>query len=287
MEAAGAPGRDGDGGALTLASSAADAAHGHGRAAVALSDAQWTSLARDLRRVLDRAAPQWTDTNAHDPGVTLVALLGFVAEELAYRSGTLSEPARRLGHDVARRAAALASALETGADDGCDGRGLQRVRYFSGQRLGADEFQTEQDYVLDRLARRNRVLHGAGIVAGLDVTIDPGGGSQTPRVVIAPGLAFDQLGREIAVDAAWSAPLPATGNALLVQLGYSERACRAVPVPDTSPDAATTQATRIVETFAATLAPTPVGDAIVIARVHRSRGRWRVDPKFTPPRVRA
>jgi len=254
---------------------------------VPLSDAEWTSLARDVRRMLDRAATQWTDTPAHDPGVTFVALFAFVAEELVYRSATLSEPARRVARDATRRAAALASALATDADDGGDG--LQRVRYFSGQRLDADDFQAEQDYVLDRLARRNRLLHGVGIVDGLAVTIDTGAGSPTPRVVVAPGLAFDALGREIAVDAPWSAPLPAAGDALLVQLAYSERACGAVPVvqTDSGPDAVTPQATRIVETFAATLAPAPVGDAIAIARVHRSRGRWRVDPKFTPPRVRS
>lgn len=253
-----------------------------------LSDAQWASLARDARRMLDRAAPQWTDSDAHDPGVTLVALFAFLGEVLAYRSGLLSEPARRLARDVAQHAAALASALEPTADDSGESGGLQRVSYFTGQRLGADDFETEQRYLLDRLARRNRLLYGAGIVDGLGVTIEAGSDPHTPRVVVTPGLAFDPLGREIAVDAPSSVPLPASGDALLVQLGYRERGCREAPVlaSDGSDDDATAQPTRIVEGFAATLAPAPIGDAIAIARLHRTRGRWRVDPKFTPPRVR-
>jgi hypothetical protein len=253
-----------------------------------LNDAQWTSLARDVRRALERVAPQWTDTDSHDPGLTLVGLFAFLGDELAYRMDSLSPAARRLAHDVALRAAGLASALDAAGHTGSDGAGLRRVRYFAGQLLGADDFQAEQDYVLGRLARRNRLLHGAGIVDGLAVTIEGGADPQTVRVVVAPGLAFDPLGREIAVDTPWSAPLPASPDALLVQLGYSERPCRGVPVAavGASADDATTQPTRIVETFAATLAPAPIAAAIAIARVHRTRGRWRVDPKFTPARVR-
>jgi len=258
------------------------------RPAAPLSDAQWTSLARDARRVLDRAAPEWTDSNASDPGITLVTLFAFLTDVLLYRSGLLSEPARCLARDVAQRAAALASVLEPTAHDGGEAGGLRRVSFFTGQLLSADDLQTEQRYLLDRLARRNRLLDGAGIVDGLGVTIEAGNDPLTPRVVVAPGLAFDPFGREIAVDAPWSAPLPASGDALLVQLGYRERACREVPASASNGSGAdaAAQPTRVVEGFAATLAPAPISDTIGIARVVRTRGRWRVDPKFAPPRVR-
>ena len=257
-----------------------------------LSDAEWISLARDAQRALGRAAPGWTDSDAHDPGVTLVTLFAFLADELAYRSGSLSGPARRLAHDAAVRAAALASALHPAAHEGSDGGALRRVSYFAGQWLGADDFQVEQDYLLGRLARRNRLLYGAGIVDGLAVTIDADPDPHAPRVVVAPGLAFDKLGREIAVDAPCSAPLPASAEALLVQLSYREQACDAVPTlpsvegGDATGDAAPTRPTRIVESFAVMLSPTAAADAIGIARVHRTRGRWRVDPRFAAPRVR-
>ena len=255
-----------------------------------LSDAEWTSLARDARRTLDRAAPPWTGSDGQDPGVTLLALFAFLADELAYRSGSLSEPARRLAHDVAPRVAALASLLSPAAHEASDGGGLRRVSYFDGQRLGAGDFQVEQDYLLDRLARRNRLLHGAGIVDGLAVTVDADG--KAPRVVVAPGLAFDKLGREIAVGAPWSAPLPASVDALLVQLCYHEHGCDAVPAFSSgdaggaTDDAATSKPTRIVESFEMMLSSSPAADAVSIARIRRARGRWQVDPKFAPARVR-
>jgi hypothetical protein len=44
--------------------------------------------------------------------------------------------------------------------------------------------------------------------------------------------------------------------------------------------------TRIAETFEASLAPAPIADALSVARVRRTRGRWRVDPAFKAQRVR-
>jgi hypothetical protein len=257
-----------------------------------LSDAEWTALARDARRALARSSPQWTDTDPSDPGVTLGALFAFLAEELAYRSGSLAAPTRRLAHEVALRAVALANGLSATTDPASDGGGLRRVNYFDGQLLGAGDFQTEQGYLLGRLARRNRLLHGAGIVDGLAVTIDADSDPHAQRIVVAPGLAFDAFGREIGVDAPWSAPLPASADALLVRLAYRERACGAVPAlpgstaGDATAAAGTTQPTRIVESFEVTLAPAPAADAVTLARVRRTRGRWRVDPKFALTRVR-
>ena len=57
------------------------------------------------------------------------------------------------------------------------------------------------------------------------------------------------------------------------------------PTPDTTGDATTAQATRIAETFNATLAAEPSGDAVVVARLRQVRGRWRVDTGFKVPRL--
>jgi len=58
---------------------------------------------------------------------------------------------------------------------------ITRVRYFAGQVLGVAELETEERYVIERLRRRNRWLHGWGIVAGLRLSIGP------KEIVVAPG----------------------------------------------------------------------------------------------------
>ncbi len=243
-----------------------------------LKDEARAALTRDLRKAVLRVAPDWTGGNAHDPGITMLQLLAFVLEDLQHRSATLDPHGRRLARALAEQAAALAGTA-TMVDAGDCPPGLRRVNYFAGELLGVDDFRTEQDYLRDRLARRNRLMHGAGIVDGLAVTVttDP-----DAHVVIAPGLAFAPDGNEIALGSPSVLPLPASGSEaiLLVQLAYREVPSHPVVA------AATTQPSRIVETCAATLAALPDADSVGIARVLRVRGRWRIDPKFTAARVR-
>jgi hypothetical protein len=65
------------------------------------------------------------------------------------------------------------------------------VNYFDGQLLSADDFRTEQDYHRNMRYLHNRLLHGWGVVDGLDVDDDGG------RVRVSPGVAIDALGREL------------------------------------------------------------------------------------------
>lgn len=44
---------------------------------------------------------------------------------------------------------------------------LERVRYFFGKLISVEDFQEEQSYFLNHLRRRNRFLHGWGVIAGL------------------------------------------------------------------------------------------------------------------------
>jgi hypothetical protein len=113
-----------------------------------LSDERWAALARDFRRAAVRAAPEWTGSNTHDPGITVLEVLGYALAELGYRSGAggATPQARALAADIAGRATALAAAGGgDGAGDDCGG-GLQRVRYFAGKLLDADELQSEQNH---------------------------------------------------------------------------------------------------------------------------------------------
>jgi hypothetical protein len=91
--------------------------------------------------------------------------------------------------------------------NGCAGVPVSsRLRYFHGQPLGAIDLRQEQAYHLDKARLRNRLLHGWGIVCGLDVQVeekqhcrpdetDPA----ASEVAVLPGVAIDCAGNEVVV----------------------------------------------------------------------------------------
>jgi hypothetical protein len=251
---------------------------------MALTEKQRIRLARDLQRAVARVAPDWTDSGAHDPGVMALQLLAFTLDDLQYRQTELDPHARRLAREVASRAAALASSRDDARDD-CGG-GLARVSYFPGMVLGSDDFSAEQDYFRNRLDRLNRLLHGSGVVSGLEVTA--AGSGNAAAVTIAPGFALDPAGHELCVETPCTLAVPTTATALLVLLAYRERPCRPVPAAGGPADdaAPSLRPSRIAETFEATLAALPAAEAVALARIRRVRGRWRIDPAFKRPRPR-
>jgi hypothetical protein len=95
-----------------------------------MNDKQRAGLARDLQRAIARVAPDWTDSDADDPGVTMLQLFAFLLDDLQHRLATLDPQTRLLAHDVAARAATLAAALDGASDD--RGGGLTRVVHFTG-----------------------------------------------------------------------------------------------------------------------------------------------------------
>jgi len=63
----------------------------------------------------------------------------------------------------------------------------RRNRFFSGKLLSPDDLEREQDYGRAAEAQLSRLVLGAGVVCGLEVTVaDDGGG-----VRVGPGLALD------------------------------------------------------------------------------------------------
>src|SRR4051794_12506721 len=83
---------------------------------------------------------------------------------------------------------------------------FSRLRYFHGQPLSALDLRREQAYHLDKARLRNRLLHGWGVVCGLEVETVPDqrkdpceGEPGAPVVVVSPGAAIDCRGREIVV----------------------------------------------------------------------------------------
>lgn len=72
---------------------------------------------------------------------------------------------------------------------------FERNKYFYGKLLSVDDFDLEQRYENNKRRMVNRFLHGAGVVAGLNVVrIDE------RTISLESGFALDSLGREIVVD---------------------------------------------------------------------------------------
>ena len=244
-----------------------------------LSKEQWQSLANAMARVMSRVVPDWTTHNTHDPGITVLELLSYALTELQYRRSAIDANGRALARHVAQLADALVGLTDTGD---CP-PGLRRVNFFAGQLLSVADFTAEQDYIRNKIHRRNRVLYGAGVVTGLEVTLERSGGKA--QVVIAPGLALNARGEEIEVSEPTALALPAQGKVLLVLLHYAEQPCRPVPAMGNDTDGQT-GFSRIAETFSATLGTTPDDAAVALARVSFSRGRWILDRKFRAAKAR-
>lgn len=160
---------------------------------------------------------------------------------------------------------------------------LRRVRYFDGRLLTADDLTTEQEYHRERVRLHNRLLHGWGIVAGLDVR------SRGGTIIVAPGMALDPRGEEIVLvaETELTAPPSATPKgSRFVVLFYTETLTDPVAVAHTGDT--TTEYTRIQlgarcevhETI-----PSPAGGGVTIARLIWRTSQWRVDKRFKRRRV--
>ena len=222
-------------------------------------------LASAMRRVVTEHAPDWTDSNDHDPGITLLNLFAWLTENLTYGQSTNPEISA-----AARRLATAASSLAT-AGAGADHEPLLRNNYFHGKLMSVDDFQVEQTYFLRRLRLLNHRLHGCGVVSGLKVSIKDKKG--VARVEIAPGVAIDPTGEEIVVTNSVALPLPGTPKELYVQIRWVEQPCMPVPATDNS---APTQYSRIADTWETVLSPVAAQDAVTLARLVRISGRWTI-----------
>lgn len=71
---------------------------------------------------------------------------------------------------------------------------FERNRYFYGKLLTVRDFETEQRYMNDKRRLANRLLHGVGVVSGLQViAVDD------KSISVETGVAIDAFGREIVV----------------------------------------------------------------------------------------
>ncbi|MDF2814263.1 MAG: hypothetical protein K0Q81_463 [Paenibacillus sp.] len=107
---------------------------------------------------------------------------------------------------------------------------FERNRYYHGKLMTVRDFQTEQNYFNGKRHLLNRLIHGTGIVFGLEVKPER---EQTNRgIVVQPGAALDCCGREIIVSREYKKmdirelpgyPLEASGDKkIYVKLHYDE-----------------------------------------------------------------
>lgn len=75
----------------------------------------------------------------------------------------------------------------------CSVRSFERNNYFHGKMLSARDLRQEQEYFNEKRHLINRMIHGWGIVCGLEVCLEG------PCLVVKPGLALDCCGRELLV----------------------------------------------------------------------------------------
>ena len=236
-----------------------------------MDDERFAALVRDLHRTVHRYVPAWTDFNVHDPGVTLLPLLAWLAEAAGCRAHRL--PASALGDAV--RFATKALTLLEGAS-AASGAAV-RPRYFAGQLLTDDDFRQEVEYNHEQRRLHNRLLHGFGVAQGLAVQVETDERTHAQCVVVAPGVALDPRGELIEVCGPDREPLPPGDGALWVAIRHADGSCRQAH-PDTPVAARVGYVLECVTTLAV--------DALALARLARDDNAWHLDSAFGPRRLR-
>lgn len=149
---------------------------------------------------------------------------------------------------------------------------FRRVRYFEGQLLTANDFMTEQEYVRRKQKLHNKYFHGAGLISGLQVRVSDS------TVTVSPGIALDGSGNEIILPDSTRLTLQRVTPRTYISVLFTERETDPIPTPHG------TEHTRVEESFIVVAEPKPSTGAVPIARLVRSRGRWRVDKRYKQPR---
>jgi hypothetical protein len=99
---------------------------------------------------------------------------------------------------------------------------LERLTFFNGQRLFADDLQTLESFNREMRWLHNQSLHQPGVGSGYAVT----GAKGDRQVTVTPGYALDACGREIVLTETHVEPVPpvagdATGNPVSYDLTVS------------------------------------------------------------------
>jgi hypothetical protein len=230
---------------------------------------QWLTLTAALDRTMREHAPGWTDHNEHDPGVTMLELIAYLAEDLQRYARVVKGGGPALSRAI--------SALDAYALNPIATSGTVRPNYFQGRLLTAEDLREEQEYHREKHRRHLQMLHGFGVVDGLDVDVASDGAT----IAIEPGLAIDRYGREIVLDDVIVIPIPPNApSPSYVVVQYAERMVD--PVLVVSGDS---EPSHIEEGCDVSLMPDEPEHGIAVAHLIRENAAWRVDPAFAPIRL--
>ena len=148
----------------------------------------------------------------------------------------------------------------------------RRVNYSVGMLLSASDFEAEQEYHRQMRYLHNRLLHGYGTVAGLDVAVEG------TTVHVSPGFALDALGREIVVTEQMSLCLDAPGRdrRWVRDLAIAWREVPEDPVP--APDGAVVFSRWIEEPELSSVLPdSATSEKLILARLTWRPRRGEID----------
>ncbi len=234
-------------------------------------------LADDLVASVHSRAPDWTSFDESDPGIAMLEVMAFVAEQLIQRAKPISEGESSV---LARLIDTLATLRGRGCAESSD---LTRVRYYSGQLLSASDFQLEQDYHRDKVRLQNLALAGSGVVIGLEVSVDDGSVPNAPVVSVEPGSAVAPNGELLVLCEPRVCTFSATVSAGFVALRFSEHS---VKRRGASVKNGQSPASRISEGVAIEFHAQSPPNSVAIARLSRKASGWAVDLKFKPAKSR-
>jgi hypothetical protein len=82
----------------------------------------------------------------------------------------------------------------------CSLQTFERNRYFYGKPMTVSDFEAEQRYLIGKHRYINRLVHGKGVLCGLQVTVPKNFSAERPTVEVAEGAALDCCGNLIVVS---------------------------------------------------------------------------------------
>ena len=163
---------------------------------------------------------------------------------------------------------------------------LERLHYFSGRLLSADDLQREQEYVLARLRRLNRLTHGWGVIRGLAVSR-----RGTNTVVVQPGLAIGCAGNEIVVGEERKISLTAFVGRRYLVISHAEDGVDEVPATSGTNEYSGLRECARIELVPANPSANHRGKVhgtigcglahpLCLATISKQSSRWRIAPSF-------